>query len=137
MASPEEHCQDCQQALDNDEDQDDDAVAIGPGVRFRTCCDQSKEAEEENNCTWLMVLVEMTNEVMKSIFCLYTCHDGTDCDIAQLISLPDIKPLQTVDDGPAQEETACSEELDEEAYWTGSATYPTTSRRMTAEKGVV
>ena len=84
-----------------------------------------------------MVLVEMTNEVMKSIFCLYTCHDGTDCDIAQLISLPDIKPLQTVDDGPAQEETACSEELDEEAHWTGSSTYPTTSRRMTAGKGAV
>ena len=49
--SPEEHRQDSQQTLDDDEDQDDDAVAIGPGVGFRACCDQSKEAEEENNCT--------------------------------------------------------------------------------------
>ena len=49
---PEEHCQDGQQTLDDDEDKDDDAVAVGPGVRFRAGCDQSKEAKEENNCTW-------------------------------------------------------------------------------------
>ena len=32
---PEEYRQDYQQTLDNNEDKNDDAVAIGPGVRFR------------------------------------------------------------------------------------------------------
>ena len=50
---PEEHGQDYQQTLDNDEDKDDDAVAIGPGVRFRACRDESQEAKEENNCTFV------------------------------------------------------------------------------------
>ena len=133
-ASPEEHCQDGQQTLDNDEDQDDDAVAVGPGVGFRAGCDQSEEAEEENNRTLVGVVGSDEKLSYEIDILVYTCHDGTNCNIAQLISLPDIEVLQSIDDGPAQKATACNDQPDE-SHWTGgSSTHPATSRRMTGGK---